>query len=215
MRPLFLVLGLSALAAGVAPAAGAQAPSFAGTWKLNVKDSDDPAERMRVASEPVKDPAVAGGFTRQRGAVGAGAVNPEGVTSTRRGVARPSTDGGRPARGCGPVARLQQPPTELMIDQTDSTIAIGSGGQCKGTATVFLAARTTSEPLPEGGVLQNAHSGLKGGKLEVERRFGDETKVEETWTLDEKKGRLVAEIRVATPELPRTLRMKLVYDRQP
>ncbi|HET9274605.1 MAG TPA: hypothetical protein VFN96_00895 [Gemmatimonadales bacterium] len=215
MRPLLLVLGLSALAAGSAPAAGAQAPSFAGTWKLNVKDSDDPAERMRVASEPVKDPAVAGGFTRRRGAVGAGDVNPEGVTEQRRGGARPSTGGGRPGRGCGPVARLQQPPAELVIDQTDSTIVIGSGGQCKGTGTVFFAARVTSEPLPEGGVLQSVHSGLKGGKLEVERRFGDETKVEEAWTLDEKKGRLVAEIRVATPELPRTLRVKLVYDRQP
>lgn len=64
-------------------------------------------------------------------------------------------------------------------------------------------------------MLQSVYSGLKGGKLQVERRFGDETKVEEVWTLDEKKGRLVAEIRVATPELPRTLRMKLVYDRRP
>lgn len=212
MRPLLLIAGgLAALAAsaGSAHPLAAQAPAFAGTWRLNLKDSDDPRERMERAREPISGPAVPRPFG------GRNTANPDGGADagTRpaggRGGGGPG-GGGRDA--CSPMARLQRPAEEITIEQTDSTLSVVAG-ECP-PFVLYLDGRTVSEPMSQGGMLTATHV-LKESKVEGDRKFGEDTSLHETYTLDAKKGRLVAEFRLGTPQLPRVLRLKLVYEMVP
>jgi len=213
MRPLLLVAGvITALvfSAAATPSLAAQGSGFAGSWKFNPKESDDPQDRLSKAREPVASPTIERSFARGGGGGGDGGGAGRSPRGAPTGGAMGRGAGGR--QSCSPLARLQRPAEQVAIEQTDSTLVL-IAGECP-PLVLYLDGRTTTEPLPEGGVITASHA-LKGAKLEGQRKYGDETSLNESYVLDEKKGRLVAEFRLNTPQLPRTLRIKLVYDAVP
>jgi hypothetical protein len=203
---ILLASGLLVLAGSVASPPGgdvhAQVPSYAGAWKLNARQSDNPQDRFRIAMEPVQDPRMERSFTSGGGGGGA-----TGRPATRPGGAGGPPGGGR--AGCTALGQLQRPPEDLRVEQTDSTIVVHAE-ECP-PIVIFPDGRSRTEQVPGAGLAVFTHE-VKGGKLQGERKYGETTTLSETYTLDQRKKQLVAEFRLNTPSLPRVLRMKLVYD---
>ncbi len=205
MPRLLLAVALAVLAGSLALPMYAQSASYAGSWKLNPKASDDPEEQFQKAMERESDPMPSRGFgrDRQRGPSRVPGSAPAGTAAQRPAGRDP----------CNPVTQLRQPAQDLVIEQTDSTLALKSaGGQCP-PGIVYLIDRTLTEPTPAGEVTASVFS-QKDGKLRVERKTGESTQVRENYALDPKTGQLLVEFQITTRELPKAFRMKLVYDRQ-
>jgi len=205
MRHILAGLGLFILAAGAVPAAG-QTVSLAGTWKLNVKESDNPNEKLRAALE--KGPTVVDGMREGRGrpSTGAGRLDrPESGSSN----AAAASAGGAAAMRSGPFGRVMRPSPQIIVVQTDTSIVISDDASLP--VILFLDGRKVEEPLP-GAESMVTTAKWKDGKLTVERKLGSTGSIREVFTIDPAKHRLTVEAKLTNAQLQGSIDIRRVYD---
>ena len=205
MRHTLAGLGILLMAAAATPAA-AQDVSFAGTWKLNANESDNPALKLQALLE--KGPTVVSGMREGRGRPSTGAGRLDRPESGSSGAAGASAAGAAAMRS-GPYARVMRPAAQILVVQTDSTIVISDDTSLP--QTLYLDGRKVEEPLP-GAESMFTTAKWKDGKLTVERKLGGSGAIREVYTLDAAKRRLLVEAKLTSAELQGTLEVKRVYD---
>jgi hypothetical protein len=205
MRHTLAGLGILLLAA-VATPAPAQTASFAGTWKLNANESDNPALKLQALLE--KGPTVVSGMREGRGRPSTGAGRIDRPESGSSGAASASAAGASAMRS-GPFARVMKPAAQILVVQTDSTIVISDDASLP--TTLYLDGRKVEEPLP-GAESMYTTAKLKDGKLTVERKLGGSGSIREIFTLDAAKRRLTVDTKLTSGELQGTLEVRRVYD---
>jgi hypothetical protein len=204
MRPTLAGLGMLILAA--AAPAPAQTVSFAGTWKLNANESDNPALKLQALLE--KGPTVVSGMREGRGRPSTGAGRLDRPESGSSGAASASAAGASAMRS-GPYARIMRPAAQIVVVQNDSTLVISDDASIP--QTLYLDGRKVEEPLP-GAESMFTTAKLKDGKLTVERKLGGSGSIREVYVLDSAKRRLTVEAKLTSGELQGTLEVKRVYD---
>jgi hypothetical protein len=205
MRHTLAGLGILLLAA-VATPAPAQTASFAGTWKLNANESDNPALKLQALLE--KGPTVVSGMREGRGRPSTGAGRIDRPESGSSGAASASAAGASAMRS-GPFARVMKPAAQILVVQTDSTIVISDDASLP--TTLYLDGRKVEEPLP-GAESMYTTAKLKDGKLTVERKLGGSGSIREVYVLDSAKRRLTVDAKLTSGELQGTLEVRRVYD---
>jgi hypothetical protein len=205
MRHTLAGLGILMLAA-VATPAPAQTASFAGTWKLNANESDNPTLKLQALLE--KGPTVVSGMREGRGrpSTGAGRLDREERGSS--GAAGASAAGAAALRS-GPYARVMRPAAQIIVAQNDSTMVISDEASLP--QTLYLDGRKVEEPMP-GAESMLTTAKLKDGKLTVERKLGGSGSIREVYTLDAAKRRITVEAKLTSSELQGTLEVRRVYD---
>jgi len=198
--------GLGILLMAAATPAPAQTVSFAGTWKLNANESDNPALKLQALLE--KGPTVVSGMREGRGRPSTGAGRLDRPESGSSGAAGASASGAAAMRS-GPYARVMRPAAQILVVQTDSTIVISDDASLP--QTLYLDGRKVEEPLP-GAESMFTTAKLKDGKLTVERKLGGSGSIREVYTFDAAKRRLLVEAKLTSGELQGTLEVKRVYD---
>jgi hypothetical protein len=198
--------GLGILLMAAATSAPAQTPSFAGTWKLNANESDNPALKLQALLE--KGPTVVSGMREGRGRPSTGAGRLDRPESGSSGAAGASAAGAAAMRS-GPYARVMRPAAQILVVQTDSTIVISDDASLP--QTLYLDGRKVEEPLP-GAESMFTTAKWKDGKLTVERKLGGSGSIREIYTLDAAKRRLMVDAKLTSSELQGTLEVKRVYD---
>lgn len=198
--------GLGILLMAAATPASAQTVSFAGTWKLNANESDNPALKLQALLE--KGPTVVSGMREGRGRPSTGAGRLDRPESGSSGAASASAAGAAAMRS-GPYARVMRPAAQILVVQTDSTIVISDDASLP--QTLYLDGRKVEEPLP-GAESMLTTAKWKDGKLTVERKLGGSGSIREIYTLDAAKRRLLVEAKLTSAELQGTLEVKRVYD---
>jgi len=205
MRHTLAGLGILMLAAGATPAP-AQTASFAGTWKLNANESDNPALKLQALLE--KGPTVVSGMREGRGRPSTGAGRLDRPESGSSGAASASATGAAAMRS-GPFARVMKPAAQILVVQTDSTIVISDDASLP--QTLYLDGRKVEEPLP-GAESMYTTARFKDGKLTVERKLGGSGSIREVYVLDAAKRRLTVDAKLSSAELQGTLEVRRVYD---
>lgn len=198
--------GLGILLMAAATPAPAQTVSFAGTWKLNANESDNPALKLQTLLE--KGPTVVSGMREGRGRPSTGAGRLDRPESGSSGAASASAAGAAAMRS-GPFARVMKPAAQIIVVQTDSTIVISDDASLP--QTLYLDGRKVEEPLP-GAESMYTTAKLKDGKLTVERKLGGSGSIREVYVLDAAKRRLTVEAKLSSAELQGTLEVRRVYD---
>lgn len=206
MRHTLAGLGILFLAAAVATPAPAQTPSFAGTWKLNSKESDNPALKLQALLE--KGPTVVSGMREGRGRPSTGAGRLDRPETGSSGAASASAAGAAELRS-GPFARVMRPAAQILVVQNDSTIVISDDASLP--LTLYLDGRKVEEPLP-GAESMFTTAKWKDGKLTVERKLGGSGSIREVYVLDTDKRRLTVDARLTSGQLQGTLEVRRVYD---
>ena len=206
MRHVLAALGISLLAASTAVPAAAQNATFAGTWKLNKDQSDDPSAKLKALME--KGPTIVDGMRAGSGRVRSGAGSVDRVEEGASGAASASAAGAAALR-TGPYLRVMRPSAQILVIQTDSTLTINDDASVP--QVLYLDGRKVEEPLP-GAENMMVTTKLKDTKLTVERKLGSAGSIRETYTLDAAKKRLVVEARITSGDLQGTLEVKRVYD---
>lgn len=177
-----LVLGLTA-ERPVAAQPGK--PVLSGLWRFNPEKSTQPGEHERE---------------RERG-----------MSSGRVGGPPPLGRGGPPPDATV-LLGFMKPVLQILIQQTDSTIAISDAtGQL---ATFPTDGRTIREPQLVG---EDVEIGAKwkDGRLTIERKLPDIGTVKETYSVDPAARALVLVVRISGPRLARAVEMRRVYDPSP
>ena len=205
MRHTLAGLGILVLAAAATPAP-AQTASFAGTWKLNASESDNPALKLQTLLE--KGPTVVSGMREGRGRPSTGAGRLDRPESGSSGAASASAAGAAAMRS-GPFARVMKPAAQIIVVQNDSTIVISDDASLP--QTLYLDGRKVEEPLP-GAESMYTTAKLKDGKLTVERKLGGSGSIREIYVLDAAKRRLTVDAKLSSAELQGTLEVRRVYD---
>ena len=205
MRHTLAGLGILMLAAVASPAS-AQTASFAGTWKLNASESDNPALKLQALLE--KGPTVVSGMREGRGRPSTGAGRIDRPESGSSGAASASAAGAAELRS-GPFARVMKPAAQIIVVQTDSTIVISDDASLP--MTLYLDGRKVEEPMP-GAESMYTTAKLKDGKLTVERKLGGSGSIREVYVLDAAKRRLTVDAKLTSGELQGTLELRRVYD---
>jgi len=201
--------GLGMVAAGTISHAEAQAPAIAGTWKLNVEESEDAREKMQLAMRGEQATEFGRGYRGGgRPSVGAGSVD------GRRGggppgAAAPSGGGGMGGGGGGgPMGRVMRGAQQITIAVSDTMIVISDGGEQP--QHIYLDGRPMREPnIPLPAVVTCT---WKDGKLTLDKKMGETESVRETYSIDKKKNRLVVEMKATSARFQRPLDVKRVYD---
>ena len=206
MRHTLAGLGILFLAAAAATPAPAQTPSFAGTWKLNSKESDNPALKLQALLE--KGPTVVSGMREGRGRPSTGAGRLDRPESGSSGAANASAAGAAELRS-GPYARVMRPAAQILVVQNDSTIVISDDASLP--LTLYLDGRKVEEPMP-GAESMFTTAKWKDGKLTVERKLGGSGSIREVYVLDTDKRRLTVDARLISGQLQGTLEVRRVYD---
>ena len=200
MRHTLAGLGLVILAAGSAVPAAAQNVSLAGTWKLNVKESDDPRVKIQEATEA--GPSVRSGMSSGgRVRTGAGRIDGE-------------TGGGKDAGGVtslpGPdFARIIKPTEIISVEQNDTIVVIRNE---RGLPQVFYLDGRKVEEASVSTEPNVTTAKWKDGKLTVERQLGGTGSIREVYVLDAEKKRLVVEAKLTSAQLAKTVQIRRVYD---
>ncbi|HJR35912.1 MAG TPA: hypothetical protein VJ817_13235 [Gemmatimonadales bacterium] len=198
--------GLGILLMAAATPAPAQTVSFAGTWKLNANESDNPALKLQALLE--KGPTVVSGMREGRGRPSTGAGRLDRPESGSSGAASASAAGAAVMRS-GPYGRVMKPAAQILVVQTDSTIVISDDASLP--QTLYLDGRKSEEPMP-GAESMFTTAKWKDGKLTVERKLGGSGSIREVYTLDAAKRRLMVEAKLTSAELQGTLEVRRVYD---
>ena len=206
MRHTLAGLGILFFAAATANPAPAQTPSFAGTWKLNSKESDNPALKLQTLLE--KGPTVVSGMREGRGRPSTGAGRLDRPETGSSGAASASAAGAAELRS-GPFARVMRPAVQILVVQNDSTIVISDDASLP--LTLYLDGRKVEEPLP-GAESMFTTAKWKDGKLTVERKLGGSGSIREVYALDTDKRRLTVDARLTSGQLQGTLEVRRVYD---
>ena len=206
MRHILAGLGIFLLAATAASPAVAQTASFAGTWKLNKDQSEDPNVKLRALLE--KGPTMVEGMRSGGGRPRSGAGGLDREETSARNAADALSSGAAGLRS-GPYARVMRPSPQMVVIQTDSTLTINDDASVP--QLLFLDGRKVEEPLP-GAENMTVTTKLKDTKLTVERKLGAAGSIREVYTLDAAKKRLVVEARLTSGDLQGTLEVKRVYD---
>lgn len=205
MRHTLAGLGILMMAAVASPAQ-AQTASFAGTWKLNANESDNPALKLQTLLE--KGPTVVSGMREGRGRPSTGAGRIDRPESGSSGAASASAAGAAELRS-GPFGRVMKPAAQILVVQTDSTIVISDDSSLP--QTLYLDGRKVEEPMP-GAESMYTTAKLKDGKLTVERKLGGSGSIREVYVLDAAKRRLTVDAKLTSGELQGTLEVRRVYD---
>lgn len=196
MRQTLAAFGLFAIAAGAAAPAGAQTLSFAGTWKLNTQESDNPREKLQAAT----------------------AAAPQGADGMTRGVRVGSVaggGGGASGGGGGSLSgpdftRVMRPAPQIAVEQNDTIIIIRDD---QGLPLVYyLDGRKVEEPMPGAEPKVITAKLGKDGKLTVEKKLGGLGSMKEVFALEPEKRRLVVEAKLTSPTLGKTVAIRRVYD---
>jgi len=179
---LVKALLLLALAAGTARDAAAQAsgaPSLSGLWRLNAEKSDA-GEPPPERPRPVYSPST-------------------------RSAARPVMEVADPTA----VLALVRPVLQLLIRQTDSTVAISDiSGQM---GTYHTDGRKIREPQLVGKDIEIV-ARWKDAQLVIERKFPDIGTLRETYILDPATKTLVLVVKLSGTKVARGLELRRVYD---
>ena len=173
---------LLALAAGTIDDAAAQAsgaPHVAGLWKLNAEKSDA-GEPPPERPRPVYSPST-------------------------RSAARPVMEVADPTA----VLALVRPVLQLLIRQTDSTVAISDiSGQM---GTYHTDGRKIREPQLVGKDIEIIAK-WRDAQLVIERKFPDIGTLRETYFLDQATNTLVLVVKLSGTKVARGLELRRVYD---
>lgn len=206
--PVVLSAGLWALAATSAGSgrAVAQSPqTLAGIWKFDPQRSAEErkAETGNVTGGPgmVRDRSRGGGAGTDVRASGAERIPPAG------GGERP---GGGAMAGLGPMGAYARPQPQLVIVQTDSTIAISLPNGV--TELYRLDGRKEKVEVPGGEPIETS-ARWKSGKLTIERKFGSTGSIREAYALAAEGKELMVEVRMTGAEIPQPIDLKRVYGR--
>jgi hypothetical protein len=207
--PVLVLAGFLAVAAVIGPgesAAAQSSPTLAGTWKF------DPGRSAEERKAETGNVTAGRGMVRDptRGGGGAGSdVRPSGAERipVMGGGERPS--GGGPA-GLGPMAPYARPQPQLVIVQTDSTVAISLP---TGVTEVFrLDGRKEKIEVPGAEPIETS-ARWKSGKLTIERKFGSTGSIREVYALAAEGKELMVEVRITGSEIPQPIDQKRVYGR--
>jgi L-aminopeptidase/D-esterase-like protein len=202
-------MGLPAVAAltgAGAPAAAQSSPTLAGTWRF------DPGRSAEERKAETGNVAAGRGMVRDptRGGGGGGSdVRPSGAERI------PVAGGGERAAGgglagLGPMASFARPQPQLVIVQTDSTVALSLPN---GVTEVYrLDGRREKIEVPGGEPIETS-ARWKSGKLTIERKFGSTGSVREVYSLAADGRELMLEVRITGAEIPQPIDQKRVYGR--
>ena len=206
MRHTLAGLGLFLIAAGAAVPAAGQTVSIAGTWKLNVKESDNPNEKLQAALE--KGPTVVDGMREGRGRPSTGAGRLDRPVSGSATAAAASASGAAALRS-GPFGRVMRPSPQIIVVQTDTSIVISDDASLP--MILYLDGRKVEEPMP-GAESMVTTAKWKDGKLTVERKMGSTGSIREIFTMDPAKHRLTVEAKLTSAQLQGSMEIRRVYD---
>jgi hypothetical protein len=200
MRHSLAAIGLFALLTAAAQPALSQTPTFAGTWKLNAKESDDAKEKLELATSSTMR-MTDGMSSSRRPRTSAGSLDGE-------------KGGGRDERPVGNLpgpdfARVMRPAAQITVEQNDTVVIVNDGGLPQ---VFYLDGRKVEEQMPGAEPRQITAKLAKDGKLTVERKLGGSGSIKEVFILDAEKGRLVVEAKLTSPTLGKTLEIRRVYD---
>ena len=202
------LLGLGALSPGYL-----QNPRLAGTWKLNAEKSDRPEEAIREATRP-EDPVNPGkGFSSGGGRPRVGRSG--AAAGSRGGAEAGATGGGRAGggtgggAGTGPLMLYVRPMPQLIVEQTDSTLAISDPTGIP--RTLHPDGRKVSEPMLNEEQLELSAK-WKSGRLLLERKLGTIGTIKETYLVDPATRQLIVLVNVSSPQLARAVELRRVYD---
>lgn len=202
MRHILAALGVLAICAGAVPALESQSVSFAGTWKLNTAESDNPAEKLEAATSAA--PKVKEGYGSTRDRVGAGRIDGEkgGGSGGRR-------EGGK-ANLPGPdFARVMRPAATITIVQSDYLLTISDN---RGLPQLIYLDGRKVEEAATGAEPKQTMAKWKDGKLTIERKLGGIGSIREIYALDPEKHRLIVDAKLTSPDLGKTLEIRRAYD---
>jgi len=204
-------------------------PDLSGGWILNRELSEDPAEKMRELREDLRRGGFGGpggrGGTGSFGGAPGGRGGAGGLGGGRTGGdLGGGSDGGFSVRPPGAEGRGRGPGSfrqimnlvmhgaeQIVIADRDASIAITSDGR-------RLVLRTDGkkiERLTSSGQKVEIKAKWKGDELRVERKIQNGPKVKVTYKLDKKSGRLEVRTEVSGHLMPRSVKVKRIYDRQP
>lgn len=191
VRHLSLLLATLVLGLGLPGPSAAQTPQpgLSGRWRLNPEKSQEMGE-----SRP-----------------GDGADGRRALPPLNAGRTRGVPSGGRPDAPPDPAVLLGflRPVLQVLIQQTDSTIAISdASGQL---ATYPTNGRKIREPQLIGEDVEITAK-WKDGSLTIERKLPSLGTVKETYWLDPASRELVLQVKVSGSRLPRGIEMRRVYE---
>ena len=182
-----------------------QQSSFSGTWKF------DPARSAEERKAETGTVTPGAGMIRDRTDRGTGGstVRPSGA---ERVQPKEGGQSGAPAAVGGAIGPYLRPHTQIVITQSDSTIAFSlpSGA----TEIYRIDGRKEKIEVPGAEPIETT-ARLKGGKLTIERKFGTAGTIKEVYSVGADGKELIVEVRLTGSEITQPIDQKRVYDLQP
>ena len=182
-------------------ASAAKAANMAGTWKLNVEQSDDAREKMREA--------MGSGQTRGRQGRGGWGGNGQGGPANGGGWNGGQQQGGR--RGSGGFMDADDF-SQLGIEQSDSSAKVtGATGRVLALYSAnSTGADSTSNSSGDSNVPPTAR--MEGQQLIVQQQMGRGGKSTRTYELSPDRTQLFVTTRMENPRFSEPVVIRLVYD---
>ncbi len=180
-----------------------QESSFTGTWKFDPTRS---AEERKAETGSVTPGA---GMIRDRTrGTGSSSVRPSGAERVQ------PREGGQGGAGAvpGPISPYLRPPAQVVITQTDSTIAFAL--PTGAIETYRIDGRKERTEVPGADPIETT-ARLKGGKLTIERKFGSVGTIKETYSVGSDGKELIIELRLTGSDIGQPIDQKRVYDLVP
>lgn len=200
MRHTLAGLGLVILTGVSAVSAVGQTISLSGTWKLNVKESDDPRVKIQEATEA--DPAVRSGMG-SGGRVRTGAGRIDGETGGGKGP------GGVTSLPGADFARITRPAELIRVEQNDTIVVIKDE---RGLPQIFYLDERKVEEAGTSAEPNVTTAKWKDGKLTVDRKLPGTGSIREVYVLDAAGKRLVVDAKLTSTQLGKTVQIRRVYD---
>ncbi len=175
-------------------------PRLAGDWKLDPALSESFQDKMRNRGGRFSGgPPGGGGFGGRRpGGFGGGGISGRGGRGGRGGQGGYPEEGIEPSRGGRGMEILDamRPPVQLSIQQSDSTVtmAVDLGAP----RALYLDGRASVDTLGDMSIRKSS-ARVKKGKLEVERRVGELSRLSEKYWFDAEHDFLVVDVTIEGP----------------
>lgn len=174
-------------------------PRLAGDWKLDPALSESFQDKMRNRGGRFSGgPPGGGGFGGRRPGGLGGGISGRGGRGGRGGQGGYPEEGIEPSRGGRGMEILDamRPPVQLSIQQSDSTVtmAVDLGAP----RALHLDGRASIDTLGDMSVRKSS-ARLRKGKVEVERRVGEFSKLTEKYWFDGEHNFLVVDVTIEGP----------------
>ena len=172
-------------------------PPIAGDWKLDPTLSESFQDKMRNRGR-FAGPGMGGGMGGRRpGGFGGGGIGGRGGRGGggRGGYPEEGGDGNRRGQGMV-VLDAMRPPVQLSISENDSTVTMAA--DLGAPRALYLDGRASIDTLGDMSI-RKSNARVKKGKLEVERKVGEFSKLTEKYSFDAENHVLVVEVTIEGP----------------